>query len=328
MANKNGNTPPLSLVAINLCSKKIFFSTLHFFIILLFLPRMLKNKILLLLLLVIIPFQMVLATPNFIAIKTQAKLSDDTYLDSTTLEQRLHEQGQALIHQSLIPLSQVSYFLSRANNIQTIAIRGTANLENAMLDLDLELRPDAILDIKLHQGFGSGAKAVYEDIKPFLTKDQPIHLTGHSLGGAIAVILGMYLQNDGYPVEQIITFGQPKVTNVTGANKFNNLPLIRVVTPNDIVPLVPPISPMQIRDLDIFWHMGEEIILMNKGEFAQTNGVKAMLRATKFTTSIPSEKNLQAHKMTTYLSLIEQLQTSPKEITYKTEISVFGFSFD
>ena len=274
------------------------------------------------------PFQLAFATPDFSVIKNQAKLSDDTYLPASTLEHRLNEQGQSLVHQSLMPLSQVSYFLSRANGVQTIAIRGTANLENAMLDLDLELRPDSILDIKLHQGFGSGAKAVYEDIKPFLTKDQPIQLTGHSLGGAIAVILAMYLQNDGYSVKQVITFGQPKVTNVTGAKKFEDLPLSRVVTSNDIVPLVPPISPMQIKDLDIFWHMGEEIILMNKGEFAQTNGVKAMLRATKFTTSIPSEKNLQAHKMATYLSLIEQLQASAKETNYKTEISIFGFSFD
>ncbi|QRV23923.1 lipase family protein [Marinomonas foliarum] len=289
---------------------------------------MLKNKILLLSLLVVIPFQLALAQPNFTVIKAQAKLSDDTYLESSTLEQRLIEQGQALVHQSLISLSQVSYFLSRSKKVQTIAIRGTANLENAMLDLDLQLQPDTLLDIKLHQGFGSGAKAVYEDIKPFLTQDQPIQLTGHSLGGAIAVILGMYLQNDGYPVEQIITFGQPKVTNVTGANKFHTLPLTRVVTPDDIVPLVPPISPMQIKDLDIFWHMGEEIILIDKGEFAQTNGVKAMLRASKFATAIPSEKNLRAHKMTTYISLIEQLQTSPKETTYKTEISLFGFSFD
>ncbi|UTV97848.1 lipase family protein [Marinomonas rhizomae] len=289
---------------------------------------MLKNKIILLSLLITIPFQLAFASPNFATIKTQAKLSDDTYLEEGTLKQRLQEQGQKLVHQSLIPLSQVSYFLSRANGVQTIAIRGTANLENAMLDLDLELRPDAILDVKLHQGFGSGAKAVYEDIKPFLAKDRPIHLTGHSLGGAIAVILAMYLQKDGYSVEQVITFGQPKVTNVTGANKFDDLPLTRVVTLNDIVPLVPPISPMQIRDLDIFWHMGEEIILMNKGEFAQTNGVKAMLRATKFTTSIPSEKNLIAHQMTTYIKLIDQLQTSAEKIPYKTDISLFGFSLD
>jgi triacylglycerol lipase len=289
---------------------------------------MLKNTFILLSFLIVMPFQLAFAAPDFAIIKAQAKLSDDTYLEANTLEQRLQEQGQTLVHQSLIPLSQVSYFLSRANGVQTIAIRGTANLENAMLDLDLELKPDAILDIKLHQGFGSGAKTVYEDIKPFLAKNQPIHLTGHSLGGAIAVILAIYLQKDGLPVEQVITFGQPKVTNVTGANKFDDLPLVRVVTLNDIVPLVPPISPMQIRDLDIFWHMGEEVILLGNKEFTQTNGVRSMLRATKFTTSIPSDKNLLAHQMTTYLSLIEQLQALPKKIPYKTDISLFGFSFD
>jgi hypothetical protein len=289
---------------------------------------MLKNTFILLSLLIVMPFQLAFAAPDFALIKIQAKLSDDTYLDANTLEKRLQEQDQILVHQSLIPLSQVSYFLSRANGVQTIAIRGTANLENAMLDLDLELKSDTILDIKLHQGFGSGAKAVYEDIKPFLVKNQPIQLTGHSLGGAIAVILAMYLQKDGYPVKQVITFGQPKVTNITGANKFDDLPLIRVVTLNDIVPLVPPISPMQIRDLDIFWHMGEEVILLGSKEFTQTNGVKSMLRATKFTTSIPSDKNLLAHQMATYLSLIEQLQASPKEIPYKTDISLFGYSFD
>tara|TARA_R110001606_G_scaffold114048_1_gene241293 strand:+ start:593 stop:1462 length:870 start_codon:yes stop_codon:yes gene_type:complete len=289
---------------------------------------MLKNKLGLLSLLIIMPFQLAFAAPDFAIIKAQATLSDDTYLEVNTLEKRLQDQGQALVHQSLIPTSQVSYFLSSADGVQTIAIRGTANLENAMLDLDLELKPDTILDIKLHQGFGSGAKAVFEDIKPLLTKDQPIHLTGHSLGGAIAVILAMYLQNDGYPVEQVITFGQPKVTNVTGANKFDNLPLIRVVTPNDIVPLVPPLSPMQIKDLDIFWHMGEEVILLGNKKFTQTSGVKSMLRATKFTTSIPSEKNLQAHQMATYLKLIDQLQTSAKEIPYKTDINFFGFTLD
>ncbi|QUX95763.1 lipase [Marinomonas sp. CT5] len=268
------------------------------------------------------------AAQDFIEIRKQANLSNDTYLEANMLKQKLKEQGQTLVHQSLIPISQVSYFLSRADKIQTIGIRGTANLENAMVDLDLELKPDALLKIKLHQGFGLAAKAVFEDIKPFLKKDQPIHLTGHSLGGAIAVILAMYLQNDGYPVKQVITFGQPKVTNVTGAKKFEDLPLIRVVTPNDIVPLVPPISPLQIRDLDIFWHMGEEVILLGAQEFTQTNGIKSMLRATKFTTSIPSEKNLLAHQMTTYLNLINQLQTSAKEIPYRTDINFFGFSLD
>jgi triacylglycerol lipase len=288
---------------------------------------MLKNTLTLSFLLAMLS-PLAFSMPDFSAIKAQAQLAEDTYLEAHTLEQRLEEQGQSLLHQSIIPFSQVSYFLSRANGVQTIAIRGTANLENAMLDLDLELQPDSILNIKLHQGFGSGAKAVYEDIQPFLTKEQPIHLTGHSLGGAIAVILAMYLEKDGFPVEQVITFGQPKVTNVTGAKMFSNLPLTRVVTPNDIVPLVPPISPMQIKDLDIFWHMGEEVILLGGKTFTQTNGIKSMLRATKFTTSIPNEQNLIAHKMTTYINLIAGLQSAPEEIAYKAGIRLFGFSLD
>jgi triacylglycerol lipase len=268
------------------------------------------------------------ASPDFSIIKSQAQLSNDTYLEANQLQSRLKTQNQTLVHQSIIPESQVSYFLSRANGIQTIAIRGTANLENVMLDLDLELKPDTALDIKLHQGFGSAAKAVYTDVKPYLNEKLPIHITGHSLGGAIAVILGLYLQQEDYAVTQIITFGQPKVTNVTGAKKYDLLPLIRVVTLNDIVPLVPPISPMQIRDLDIFWHIGEEVILMGDNKFSQTNGVKAMLRATKFTTSVPNEKNLIAHKMDTYLSLIDGLTQTATNVPYKTGISIFGFSFD
>jgi len=284
--------------------------------------------ILFILVLLISPFQSAFAAQDFNLIKAQAKLSDDTYLEAATLEQRLQEQNQQLVHQSLIPASQVSYFLSTANGVQTIAVRGTANLQNAMVDLTVSLQPDPVLDIKLHQGFASAARAIYSNMKPYLNKDQPIHITGHSLGGAIAVILGMYLQKDGYPVAQIITFGQPKVTNVTGAKKFDDLPLIRVVTLHDIVPLVPPISPLQIKDLDIFWHMGKEVILMGNKQYAETSGVKSALRATKFTTSIPNEQNLNAHKMTTYLGRINGLLESPVEVPYKTDISLFGFSFD
>ncbi|REG83311.1 lipase family protein [Marinomonas pollencensis] len=280
------------------------------------------------LILLIAPFQPAFATQDFSVIKSQAQLSDDTYLEADTLESRLQIQGQRLVHQSLISDSQVSYFLSTTKDVQTIAVRGTANLQNAMIDLTVSLQADPVLDIKLHQGFASAARAIYANMKPYLNKNQPIHITGHSLGGAIAVILGMYLQTDGYAVTQVITFGQPKVTNVTGAKKFDDLPLIRVVTLHDIVPLVPPISPLQIKNLDIFWHMGTEVILMGDKQYAETSGVKSALRATKFTTSIPSEKNLHAHKMTTYLARINELLASPVEVPYKTDINLFGFSFD
>lgn len=275
-----------------------------------------------------VTFQSVYANENFAEMKAQAKLSDDTYQPANTLAALLTKQGQTLVHQSLMVDSQVSYFLSEANGVQTIAVRGTDNLENAIIDLSLSLKDDPILDIKLHQGFAAAARAVYKDMQPYLKKDEPIHITGHSLGGAIAVILGMYLKHDGDNITQIITFGQPKVTNVTGAKAFADLPLIRVVDENDIVPLVPPISPLQIKDLDIFWHMGEEVILLGDKQYSVTSGIKSALRATKFTSSIPNEKNLDAHKMTTYLTNIEGLQKDPVDVPYKMDINLFGISID
>ncbi|MGO3343769.1 MAG: lipase family protein [Marinomonas sp.] len=280
------------------------------------------------LILIISPIQSAFAAQDFTLIKAQAQLSNDTYLEDSALKKQLQAQDQTLVHRSLIDTSQVSYFLSTQNGIQTIAVRGTANLKNAIVDLSVSLQDDPVLDIKLHQGFASAARAIYADMKPYLKTGEPIHITGHSLGGAIAVILGMYLQQDNYQVSQVITFGQPKITNVTGAKQFDSLPLIRVVTLHDIVPLVPPISPLQIKNLDIFWHMGQEVILMDNKEYAETSGVKSALRATKFTSSIPSEKNLNAHKMATYLGRINDLLEDPVEVPYKTEINLFGFSLD
>lgn len=268
----------------------------------------------------------VLAEQDFVEASIQAQYSNDTYLSEEEISRALHTQGQTLIRQATMPAVEVSYFLSEAQGIQTIAIRGTANLENALLDLNIELQTDDLLNIKLHQGFASAAKAIHDDVLPYLNKGKPIHLTGHSLGGAAAVVLGMYLTQEHYDVAQIITFGQPKVTNVTGAEVFEDLPLVRFVTPHDIVPLVPPISPLQIKDLDIYWHMGIEVILMDDNEYAETSGVKSALRATKFTTSIPSEKNLHAHMMTNYMELVEALKETSKEVPYQMEISLFGFT--
>ena len=268
------------------------------------------------------------AAEDFEFIQNQAQLANDTYLTADELPTALQKQQQTLIHQAIIPGSNVSYFLSRSGKVQTISIRGTANLENALVDLNLSLKEDRSLGIKLHQGFASAATAVYQDVAPYLDLKQPILLTGHSLGGAIAVILGMYLEHNDTDVKQITTFGQPKVTNVTGATEFNQLPLIRIVNLADIVPLVPPISPLQIKDMDIFWHMGKEIILKGDDEYSITGGVKSALRATKFTTSIPNEENLIAHKMTTYLENIARLQNSAIETPYKMEINLFGISID
>ncbi|MCB2387170.1 lipase family protein [Thalassolituus alkanivorans] len=269
------------------------------------------------------------AAPDFAQLRIQAQLSGDTYLADSERESQLKQQGQTLIHQVTLADSQVSYFLSQGNGVQTIAIRGTANLANVMVDLDIEFQPDERLGITLHNGFRSAAEAVFNDVRPRLVAGMPVQITGHSLGGAIAVVLAMYLKHDtAMQITQVITFGQPKATNVTGADLYASIPLIRVVTQKDLVPLVPPLSPLQIKDLDVYWHMGEEIILLGGQQYSQTRGLKSMLRATKLSTALPDESNLQAHQIATYQTLIGELLQSAQEVPYQMEINLFGLSIN
>ncbi|MCT7359130.1 lipase family protein [Thalassolituus pacificus] len=269
------------------------------------------------------------AAPDFAQLRIQAQLSGDTYLTDSEREAQLLQQDQTLIHQATLADSQVSYFLSQGNGVQTIAIRGTANLANVMVDLDIEFQPDERLGITLHNGFRSAAEAVFNDVRPRLVAGMPVQITGHSLGGAIAVVLAMYLKHDtAMQITQVITFGQPKVTNVTGADIYASIPLIRVVTQKDLVPLVPPLSPLQIKDLDVYWHMGEEIILLGGQQYSQTRGLKSMLRATKLSTALPDESNLQAHQIATYQTLIDELLQSAQEVPYQMEINLFGLSIN
>jgi len=233
--------------------------------------------------------------------------------------------GHTLVKQNVLPGVEVNYLLSNKNNIQYLTVRGTANLQNALVDLDIKLLAFPQLDIVAHQGFAGAAQLIIDDVKNELDPSLPVVTTGHSLGGAVAVMLAMLLEQN-YKVQEVITFGQPKVTNVTGANKFSGLPLTRVVTPKDVVPLVPPISPLQIKNLDIYWHMGEEVILLQGKEYSIIEGLKSMLRATKFASSLPNAENLNAHKMQTYLELIASKQEGAQQVPYDSGFSVFGFN--
>ena len=60
---------------------------------------------------------------------------------------------------------------------------------------------DEDLDIYLHRGFRDAAHVLYEDIKRNYRLERTVYLTGHSLGGAIAQIIGLWLDNDEYNIQ-------------------------------------------------------------------------------------------------------------------------------
>lgn len=155
-----------------------------------------------------------------------------------------------------------------AKKIQWIVVRGTSNLVNVRLDVDYNKVVDARLQVPLHKGFADTALQTYRFAKPLLKPGYETRVTGHSLGGAAAVIVLMLLKEDGMRLGQAMTFGQPKVTNHQGVAKYRSLPLLRFVNDKDPVPLMPPFDISTILDEGPYQHFGPEVVLKDGPNYA------------------------------------------------------------
>jgi len=263
---------------------------------------------------------------DFSEILAFARMAEVSYADAPAIKNVLESQHYKLQKLIDVPGYLVNGFVAVNESIKTqvIVVRGTANEENTLVDIALQLLPDNKTGVKLHQGFSRSADAFYQQAQPLLYRGYHIITTGHSLGGAVANILAMYLDEDRYTIDKVVTFGQPKVTDVAGAKKYAHLDVTRVVTPRDVVPLVPPLDPTDLMKLDIYWHMGREVVLLDNHEYAVLEGVKSMLRISRFTDTVPDESNLQHHMMSEYLRRVADEIPDAKRVPYDTGFNLFG----
>jgi hypothetical protein len=112
----------------------------------------------------------------------------------------------------------------------------------------------------VHQNFFSGARGLYEATKlvpesPNLRlidvlrmDNDPVLITGHSLGGAVAVCMADLLERHKIARERlfVITFGQPRLGNdayVQNINMRIGRRIVRYIHGQDVVPRVPPWFP-------------------------------------------------------------------------------------
>lgn len=272
----------------------------------------------------LLPFDRAAADIDFAEVKKFAMFSEASYFTSRTMGGIAKNYHYELIKHGTIRDAQVQYFLLRhkTSDKQLIVVRGTDNVENVVLDAAIKLVEDAHTGIVLHEGFAYAARAVLQAINKDLNKKQAIDVTGHSLGGAVAVIIGMYLDRDLYQVEHVYTYGQPKVTNIPGSVKYAHLNILRFVTPGDLVPLVPPLDPMDLDNIDIYWHVGEEVVLLPGKRYSRIGVLNSMLRATKILTNKLSEKNLEQHQMITYLDAIRDKVEGAELVPYESTLSL------
>ena len=196
-----------------------------------------------------------------------------------------------------------------ATRIQWVVVRGTSSLINIRSDVDYNKVVDSRLQIPLHKGFADAAVQVYQFAKPLLKSGYETRVTGHSYGGAAAVIVLMLLKEDGLTLGQTMTFGQPKVTNREGVRKYGTLPLLRFVNDKDPVPSLPPLEVFAVLDEGPYQHLGPEVVVEEGSSYRYYPAHQAeLLSVLSFWNNLKniSIQDLPEHFMSTYLRRIEQ----------------------
>lgn len=150
--------------------------------------------------------------------------------------------------------SEAWIFYTRDDGI-IVSCRGTEPTKFADIAADLKTTPVRHpRNGRVHRGFYEYAMMVYpkilEKVKASRTAKQKkdgnypnVFVVGHSLGGAMAVLVAEALSNDGIPVKELRTYGQPRVGNRKFRQHLEGCEIgayIRYVNNNDIVPHVPP----------------------------------------------------------------------------------------
>lgn len=213
--------------------------------------------------------------------------------------------------------TQVQYFLEfdTARKIQIVSIRGTANLKNIIEDVEYIESKNDRLGIHVHKGFDEDTFKIYQDILPFLKKDYAVRLTGHSLGAAIAALLMIYLHEDGFEIQRLVNFGQPKFTNKQGVERYHTLPLTRIVDENDVVPLLPPATLVNALHGG-YEHMGDEVILLKGEEYIYLEQHQADTKKVEGFWNNLDHESIKEHLIANYLKNINSKLAKAEQVPY------------
>jgi predicted lipase len=100
---------------------------------------------------------------------------------------------------------------------------------------------------RFHMGFIKALADIWQPVSEAVAtvrqkNDRPLWITGHSLGGALALLAAWRFKRKFVPVHQVYTFGAPMIGNDLAAQAFDReLPdrIFRYVNSPDPVPMLP-----------------------------------------------------------------------------------------
>lgn len=245
-----------------------------------------------------------------------------------------YERGdlKSYVHYDQIAFDQVEQFegpqdtqgfVGATDTAIVLAFRGTEPDRWTDWCTDLNSTQMSWLNCQVHTGFARAhdgvANKYLELIRKFRTNQQPIYVTGHSLGGALAILAGKVLATGGESGEDfkpamVVTFGAPKVGDVRFTTSYG-VTLLRFVHNEDIIPHVPPLG-SYVDGGSLLYFKADGALSYSVNDIATLtnrlkNAVKAILAAKgRLSDMVPNW--IQDHVMERYIDrLTDYVKTQP-----------------
>ncbi|NBO91620.1 MAG: lipase family protein [Planctomycetia bacterium] len=172
---------------------------------------------------------------------------------------------------------------------------------------------------RFHQGFVNAIADIWEPVYEATSaalkeKNRPLWITGHSLGGALALLAGWLFLRRTVNVHQIYTYGGPMIGNEQAAHSFNKEfdgKIYRYVNTLDPVPQLPTLSLVSNK----YVHCEKEMAPPTVGDSAlhwfhhfanqTTNGILSGTLISDFWEGVKSR--LAAHNLDAYYEMMKKL---------------------
>lgn len=192
------------------------------------------------------------AYPFAVAVSVDYKTNEDFLEDMERKRKKASAWGFKNFQYAYSEDMKILAYILRKGRDVIICFRGTV-LDN-FLNLQTDIQARFVLMESfgfVHKGFSSAVDSVWADIKTRISPEekQRIWLTGHSMGGALALLAGArfvteYKGCDNIVINGLYVFGAPRVGDQDFADAFNNTYLRQrsflFAKYNDIVTVLPP----------------------------------------------------------------------------------------
>ncbi|MGW2633493.1 lipase family protein [Streptomyces chattanoogensis] len=250
-----------------------------------------------------------------------ARAADLAYKDEKTIDATARTWGFDRVRhhettfQPPFPLEDTQAYTMASDTMIVTAFRGTepTNLRDWLSDATTPPSPGPNHTGYIHYGFGIALDSIWPQVRAALDEfhdnGQTLWFSGHSLGGALAMLAAarLHFEEPRLTADGVYTFGQPRTCDPTLAQEYNSAftdRMYRFVNNNDIVPQLPPEPPFHhvtaLRYIDSHGKVHDSMPLVG--------GLVDRARGYTADPFAPASDGVRDHFMAAYIKALEKNQ--------------------